>query len=123
GERNVRNRQRGRGAIDRENVGIVLAVRTEQDRDDLRVVKVTLWEKRTEWPIDHPRCECFLFGRTSFAFEVAAREFSSGGGFFTVIDRERKIILTFFDRGGGDCPHQYLRLAARNHDCATGDLA
>ena len=47
-ERNVGNAERGRGAVDRENIGIIFAVGAEQDRDDLRVVKITRWEERPE---------------------------------------------------------------------------
>ena len=45
GERNVGNAERGGGAVDRENIGIIFAVGAEQDRDDLRVVKITRWER------------------------------------------------------------------------------
>ena len=61
GERNVGNAERGRGAVDRENIGIILAVGAEQDRDDLGVVKITRRKERTERPIRHARGERFLF--------------------------------------------------------------
>ena len=41
GKWNVGNGQRGRRAVDGENVRIVLAVRTEENRSNLGVVKVT----------------------------------------------------------------------------------
>ena len=53
GKRNVRNRERSRCAVDCQNVGIVLAIGAEQNRDDLRVVKITLREKRPQRAIDH----------------------------------------------------------------------
>ena len=82
--------KRSRGAVDRENIGIVLAIGAEQDRDDLRVVKVAGREKRPERPIGHARGERFLFARAPFAFEIAAREFSDRRGFFAIIDGERE---------------------------------
>ena len=94
--------KRGRGAVDRENVGIVLAIRAEQDRNDLRVVKITGREERPERPIRHARSERFLFGRAAFAFEIAAGKFPDRRRFFAVIDREREPILPFLDLGGGD---------------------
>ena len=45
GERNVGNAERRGSAVDRENIGIVLAIRAEQNRDDLRVVKITRRER------------------------------------------------------------------------------
>src|SRR4030095_14384908 len=71
GKRNIRNAQRSRCAIDRQNVRIILAVGAEQNRDDLRVVKVSLWKERPQRPIDHARRERFLFRGTTFALEVA----------------------------------------------------
>ena len=97
GKRNIRNGQRGGCAVHRQNVRIVLAVGAEQDRDDLRIVKVSLWKERPYRPIDHARGERFLFRGTTFALEVAAREFSDCCGLFAIINREREIILAFFD--------------------------
>ena len=82
-----RNHQRGGRAVDAEDVGIILAIRAEQDGDDLCVVKVPLREKRTQWPIRHARCEDFLFARTAFALEIAAGELADRRRFLTVIDR------------------------------------
>ena len=89
--------ERGGCAVDRENVGIVLAIGAEQDRDDLRVVKISLRKERPQRPIDHSRSERFLFRRTAFAFEIAARKFSDGCRFLAVINCQREAILTFFD--------------------------
>ena len=99
-----------------------MAVGAQQDRDNLRVVKVSLRKKRSQRPIDHPRSERFLFRRPAFAFEIAARKFSGGRRFFAVINRERKIILTFLDRGGGDRARQDHGVAAGDDDRAVGEL-
>ncbi len=97
GERNVRNAQRSRCAVHRENVGIIFTVGAKQDRDDLRVVKISLRKEWPQRPIDHARSERFFFRRTAFTLEIAARKFSCRCRFFAIIDREREIILTFFD--------------------------
>ena len=97
---NVGNAKRRRGAVNRENVGIVFAIRTKQDRDDLGIVKISLRKKRPERPIDHARSESFLFRRPSFALEIAPRELPHRSRFFAIIDCERKIILTFLDNCG-----------------------
>src|SRR4029453_18999056 len=44
GKWNVRHAKRGGGPVERQNVGIIFAVGAEQDRDDLGVVKVSLWK-------------------------------------------------------------------------------
>ena len=46
GKRNIRNGQRGRCAIHRQNIRIILAVGAEQNRDDLRIVKVSRLKER-----------------------------------------------------------------------------
>src|SRR5438477_2965269 len=100
GKRNVGNAKCCRRAVERENIGIVFAVRAQEKADDLGIVEITLWKERPERPIDHARGERFLFGRSAFALEIASREFPHRGGFFAVIDREREIILTFLDNCG-----------------------
>ena len=53
GKRNVGNTKRCRGAVNGENVGIVFAIRTQKNRDDLGIVKISLGKKRAERSIDH----------------------------------------------------------------------
>ena len=122
GERNVGNAKRGGSAVDRENVGIVLAIRAEQDRDDLRVVKIARREKRPQRPIGHARSERFLFGRTAFAFEIAAGKFSDRRRFLAVIDGEREPILAFLDCSGGDGAGEHHGVAAGDDDRAVGEF-
>ena len=112
GKRNVGNTQRGRRAIDRENVGIIFSIRAEEQADDLGVVEISLRKERPKWPIGHSRGERFLFRRPAFALEIAARKFSGRRRFFPIIDREREKILTFFDGGGRDRADQHHGVAA-----------
>src|SRR5262249_17404129 len=44
----------------------------------------------------------FLFGRTSFALEEAARDLAGGERLFLIIDGEREEILAFFRLVGAD---------------------
>ena len=122
GERNVGNSQRGGGAVDRENVGIILTIRAQEHRDDLGVVKIARGKERTQRAIRHARGERFLFGRAAFAFEIAAGKFADRGRLFAVIDRERKPILAFLDFGGGDGADEHHGVAAGNDDGAVGEL-
>ncbi len=122
GKRNVGNRQRRGGAVDRENVGIVLAIRAEQDRDDLRVVKITSRKERAQRTIRHARSERLLFGRPPFAFEITAGKFPDRRRFLAVIDRERKPILAFLDLGGGNRAGEHHGVAGGDDDGAVGEL-
>ena len=122
GEWNVGNAERGRGAVDRENIGIVLAIGAEQNRNDLRVVKITRREERPERPIGHARSERFLFGRPAFAFEIAAGKLADRRCFFAVIDGEREPILPLLDLGGGDRADEDHGVAAGDNDGAVGEL-
>ena len=121
-ERNVGNGERGRGAVDRENIGIVLAIGAEQHRDDLGVVKITGRKERAQRPIGHARGERLFFRRTTFAFEIAARKFSDRGRFLAVIDGERKPILALLDCGGGDGADEHHGVAAGDDDGAVGEF-
>ena len=121
-KRNVRNRQRSGCAIDRENVGIVLPVGAEQDRYDLRIVKVSLRKEWPQRPIDHSRSKRFLLARTAFTFEIAAREFSDGSRFLAVINCQREVILTFFDLYGRNRADKHDGVTTCNDDCAIGEL-
>ena len=116
GERNIRNAQRGGSAVDRENVRIVLSIRAEQNRNDLRIVKIAGGKQRPQRPIGHARSERFFFGGAAFTLEIAAGKFSDGRRLLAIIDREWKPILTFFNCGGGDCARHDDGIAARNDD-------
>ena len=122
GERNVGNGQGGRCAVDREDVGIILAVRAEQERDDLGVVEIALREQGTERAIGHPANEDFFLGRSAFALEIPAGELSDGCGFFFVFDGEREKILPLFDSGRGNGCHEDDGVAGADGDGAVGEF-
>src|SRR5438093_9170772 len=109
---NVRYAKRGGRPVERQNVGIIFTVGAEQDRDDLGVVKVSLWKERPKRPIDHARSERFLFRRPAFTLEIATGKFPHGCRFFAIIDREREIILTFLDNWSRDGTGQHHGIAA-----------
>ena len=71
-ERNLRDGQRGRGAGDRQDVGVVLGVGRQHERDDLRLVAPAGREERPDRPIDQPAGEDFLLGGLALALEEAA---------------------------------------------------
>ena len=122
GERNIGNGERGRGAVDGENIGIVLSIRAQQQGDNLSVVEITRGEERAERAIRHPRGERFLFRGTPFAFEIAAGKSPDRRRFLAIINRERKPILAFLDFGGRDCARHHHGVAAGDDDGAVGEF-
>ena len=101
-ERDVADHERGARAIDEEHVGIIHAVRTEEDADDLGVVEVALRKERAQRTVGHAAGEDFLFGRPAFALEITAGELAHSGGFFAVIDGQGEPVLALLD-GGANC--------------------
>src|SRR4029453_12692911 len=110
-----------RGPVERQDVGIIFTVGAEQNRDDLRVVKVSLWKERSKRPIDHARRKCFLFRRPPFALEITAGKFPHGCRLFAIINRQRKIILTFLDCCSRDCAGEHHGVAAGDDDGSDGE--
>ena len=121
-ERNVRNAQGGGGAVDRKDVGVVLAIGAQEECDDLCVVKVALRKERAQRTIGHARREDFLFGGTALAFEISAGEFANGGGFFFVFDGEREEVLAFLDGSGRDGGDDDDGVAAANGYGSVGEF-
>jgi hypothetical protein len=62
---------------------------TSEDPDDLRLEIVSLRKKRTQWTIDQPAGQDFLFGRSAFPLEVTTGNFPCGIGLFLIINSER----------------------------------
>ncbi len=102
GKGDVGDDEGGGCAVDAEDVRIVFAVCREEDGDDLGVIEVTLREHGAKGAVRHAAGEDFLFGGTSFAFEVAAGEHARSCRFFLVFDGEREECLSVLDFGGAD---------------------
>ena len=121
-EGNVGDHQRGRGAIDREHIRIVLAIGGEERGDDLRVVEVALGEERAQRAIRHAAGEDFLFRRTAFALEVAAGNLTDCGRALPVLDGEGEEVLAFFDFGRGDRGDDDKGIGVADGDRAVGEV-
>ena len=125
-ERNVREGQCRRRAREREDVGVVLGVGREDERDDLRLESPAGGEQRPNRPVDHAAREHFLLGGLALALEEAAGNASRRVGVFAVIDREREEVDALawaVGAAGGDEHHRVAR--ADNHRAAGlfGQLA
>jgi hypothetical protein len=105
-----------------EAVGVILAVRTEQEADDLRLEEVILREERAQRTVGHARGEGFFFGGTSLALEIAAGEFAGRGRLFLVVDGQREEVLPLAQLGRGDGAGQDDGVAGADHDGAVGEF-
>ena len=110
-ERDIRDAEGGGGPVDGEDIGINLAVRGEQDADDLGVVEVVLWEKWAQGSVGHARGQDLLLAWTSLALEVTARELADSRGLFLVVNGQGEKILALLDGGGGDGADEHNGLA------------
>ena len=102
GERDVADHQRRARAEDAEDVGVVLAIRAEEDGLDLDFVEPTLGEQRPDGPVREAHGENFLLGGAPFALEVAAGELAAGSGLLAVVHGEREELLPFLGLHCGD---------------------
>ena len=101
------------GAVDEKHVRIIHAIRTKKDPNDLRVIKIALGKERAKRTIRHPASKDFLLRRTTLPLEISAGELAHSGGFFAVVNGQRKPVLALFNRRRGDC---------RNHDDGVASL-
>src|SRR5207247_310435 len=99
---------------------VVLSVRAEQNAHDLDFVEQSLGKERSQRTICETRSEDFLFGRTSFALEVATGELARSGGFLAIINREREERLTFPHVGRHDGGYDDNGFAASYGDSSVG---
>ena len=120
--RNARQRQRRRGAGDREHVGVVVGVGRDDERDDLRLAAPAVGEERTDRAIDQAAREHFLLGRLAFALEEPAGDASRGVGVLLVVAGERQEIDPFARVGVRAGGHQHHRVAQADDDGAVGLL-
>ena len=93
-ERGAGDRQRRRGADHGDHVRIVLQIVAQHRADDLNFVLEAGHEQRADRTVDQARGQRFLFRRTGFAFEEAARDLAGRVGLFLIVDRQREKVLT-----------------------------
>ena len=119
------DRERGGGAVDREDVGVVLAVGREDEAHDLGLVVEALGEERAERPVDHPAGEDFLLGGAPLALEEAAGDPARRVRVFLVLDGEGKEVdvLRFLRVAGGHEDHGVAALHDGGAVGLLGDLA
>ena len=115
-ERNVGNGERGRCAVDTEDVGIVFGVGGENEGDDLGLALETVGEHGTHRAVNLAAGEDFTLAGAAFTLDEAAGNASAGVGVFAIINRQGEEIdsLAGIRVGGGGGEH-YVVADAHNH--------
>ena len=112
-EGNIRDTKGSGCAVHAQDISIVNSVSGKHQGNNLSVVEVAFWEKRTQRTVCHTACEDFLFSRTSFTLEVATGKNSSSSSTLFVFNGkwEPGLALTNFGLGNsGDKQHGFSRL-------------
>ena len=94
-EGNLGERERRGRAGDREDVGVVLLIGRQDERDDLRLEAPAGREQRPRRAVDAPARQHFLLRRLAFALEEAAGDSPRGVGVFPVVDGQRQEVDAF----------------------------
>ena len=113
--------ERGRGAGEGEDVGLVLLVAGEHRRDDLRVLLEPVGEERAQRPIHDPAGEDLLVALAGLALEEAAGDLAGRVRLLDELAGEGEEVEAgaLVLRDGG---HQDHRLAERDEDRPVGLL-
>ncbi len=98
--------------------GSISGFKRQHRYDDLYFVVEALWKQRSDRPVDQPRGQCLLLGRTAFALEEAAGNATGGIGLLDVIDGKRKEILARPQIARGNDGRQHDRVVHVHHDGA-----
>jgi hypothetical protein len=117
---NLRQRERGAGAGQRQHIRIVFGIGRQHERDHLRLVVPAGGEQRPNRPVDHAARQRFLFGGLAFALEEAAGNAAGGIGVFAVVDGERQEIDSFTRARGVTRRDEHHRVADADDDAAVG---
>ena len=98
-EGDVRERERAAGAVDAEDVGVVLLVGRVDERDDLRLVAEGLREQRADGAVDLTGGQDLLLGGAAFALDEAAGDAPAGVGELAVFNGQREEVDAFLRVG------------------------
>ena len=111
-------RKRGRGAVHRQHVAVVLPVAGHHEGLHLDLVAEPLGEQRPDRPIHQPGGEGFLGGGPAFALEEAAGELARRRHALAIVAGQREEIARPRRARGGR--HQHDRFAVLHQTTAGG---
>ena len=118
-ERERRDRERRRGAVDREDVVRHDHVGRQHGADDLHLVLEALRPERPDRAVDHARGQRRALRGASLALEEAARDLPGGVHPLLDVDRQRKEVRIGARFRAPDGRREDHRLAAADDDCAV----
>ena len=121
-ERQRRDHQCRRRAVDAEDVVRRDEIRREDGADDLHLVAEALRPERPDRAVDHPRGERRPLRRAAFPLEEAARDLPGGVHLLLDVDREREEVGVRPRVGASDGGREDHGLAGADDDCAVGLL-
>ena len=110
----------GGGRDQRHDVRIVFQIVRQRGDDDLRVAAPAVGEQRPDRPVDQPRGQRLLLGRTAFALEITAGDAACGVEFFLIVDGERQEVDAFLGLLGGDDGGDHAGVAVGGEHRAIG---
>ena len=125
-ERDVADAQRRGGAVERQDVGVVLLVGREDREDDLDVVVVALREERANRPVGEAHRQDGGLRRAGLALDESAGDLARGVHPLLVVDGEREEVGALAGLLGGDRGRQDDGVAIPDDDravCLLGELA
>ena len=121
-ERQRRDHQRRRGAVDAEDVVRRDEVGRKRGADDLHLVPEALRPERPDRAVDHPRGQDRLLGRASLALEEAAGDLPGRVHPLLDVDGEREEVRALAGLGAARRGGEDHRVAAPHDDGAVGLL-
>ena len=119
-ERDVGDRQRGRGAVDGQDVDLRLAVRGESIQDDLDIVSHVFGEQRTKRTIGQPGGQDGRFRRPALSAEEGAGDATTGVEPLFVVDRQGEEVNPLARSFGHRRRGQQQRVGLAQGDGAVG---
>ena len=122
-ERNARDGQRGAGADDAQDGGVVLLVGRHDQVHDLDVVAVVLGEERPYGPVGHAGGEGALFAGPAFALDEAARDLARGVHALFVLNGQREKINALTRFGRRDRRSEQSGVTVGDQDGAIGQAS
>ena len=119
-ERNVRDAQCNRRAVNASNIRVVRAVSRKHHGDDLGLAAEAFREQRTDRTIDLAAGQNLALARTSFALDESARNASGGVGVLTVVNGEREKVdaLARVGVGAGGGENAFSPMRTMQEPCA-----
>ena len=118
-ERQRREHQRCRGAVDAEDVVGGDHVRAEDGADHLHLVAEALRPERPDRPVDHACREDGALGGAPLTLEEAARDLAGGVHPLLDVDGEREEVCALARLSAPLCCGEHHRVAATDDDCAV----